>query len=261
MFGAKLNYETQFFADGYELSGIESVDLSYQNNANISKPLGTQKGVSFVTSPVDQKMVLSRYLIYDDPILDYTGDLNMSGSIYYDGQSYGFNSGYLSDYSINCAVGAVPKVSANFIVLDEMKSGISASGSASHPDIYIPSQGSISITADHVSSNRVVGFDYSIKANRKLFYTIGSKNVADILFIPPLEYSASVQIEVDDAFLQSGFAFLEERENKTVSFSIKGRGGENLQTLTIPKASVSAEQFQMSSDGIAKLTINYIGYS
>jgi hypothetical protein len=261
MFNTKLNYETQFFADGYELSGIESVDLSYQNSANVAKFLGTKKGSSVVSGPVDQKLNISRYLIYNDPILDYTGNLNMSGSIHYESESYGFNSGYLSDYSVNCAVGAVPKVSANFVVLDEMRSGVSASGSASHPDIYIPSQGSISIVCDHVSSNRVVGFDYAIKANRKLFYTIGSQTISDILFLPPLEYSASVQIEVDDAFLQDAFTFLEERENKTISFTIKGRNGETLQTLSIPKASVSAEQFQAAADGVAKLTINYIGHS
>jgi hypothetical protein len=261
MFGGNFNYETRFFAGGYELSGIESVNLSYQAAQNISKFLGTSKGLNVTSGPISQKISINGNLIYDDPLLAYTGDSNMSGSIHYNGIDYGFQSGYLSDYSLNCAVGTVPKVSTNFEIMDEMKTGVSTSGEAVHPPIYIPSQGSISVTCDNSTTNRVIGFDYSIKASRKVFYTLGSTSCVGIISIPPLEYSASVQIDVDDAFLENSHNFLKERENKTISFSIRGRGGENLQSLTIPKASLVGEQLEASSDGSVKLTLNYIGHS
>lgn len=261
MFGARSNDENRFFIDGYELSGVETIDLSYQNAYQINKPLGTSQGITSINGPIQQKLSLSRYLIYDDPILDYTGATNFSGSVIYNGVYYGFNSGYLADYSVNCAVGAVPKVSANFEVMDEMRSGVSASGSVSHPDLYIPSQGSISLVCDHISTNRVVGFDYAIKANRKVFYSIGSSVPKDIAFLPPLEYTASVQIDVDDAFLKDAHDFLDSREDKTVSFTINGRNGNLIQTLTIPKASIASEQLNVAADGITRLTISYIGHS
>ena len=261
MFGGKLNHEAQFFVDGYELSGIESIDITTQNSNSIGKPLGSSKGVLFSNGPVQQKLAVSRYLIYDDPIFNYTGDSSISGSIEYEGSSYGFNSGYLSSYSVNCAVGAIPKVNANFDVYDEMRSGVSASGSAVHPDIYIPSQGSISVTCDNSTTNRVVGFDYAVNSQRAVYYTLGQKEASSVVFIPPLEYSASVQIQVDDAFLSSGFNFIDSREDKTVSFTINGRNGSAIQTLTIPKASIVAEQLRSSADGSMELTINYIGHS
>ena len=50
MFGSTLNYESHFFISGQdgspaatELSGISSVDIGYQNAANITDLLGYQK--------------------------------------------------------------------------------------------------------------------------------------------------------------------------------------------------------------------------
>ena len=38
MFGTKLNYDTLLFLDGQEVSGINSVDISYSNSTNVVKP-------------------------------------------------------------------------------------------------------------------------------------------------------------------------------------------------------------------------------
>ncbi len=61
--------------------------------------------------------------------------------------------------------------------------------------------------------------------------------------------------------LQSGFNFLTGRENNTLSFTINGRDGDSLQSLTVPKASLVGEQLNASADGALKLTLNYIGHS
>ena len=84
----------------------------------------------------------------------------------------------------------------------------------------------------------------------------------EVKHVNPIEYNASVQIDVDDIFLASGFSFFEEgRSDKTLSFSVKGRDGTNLQTLSIPKASLVSEQINASADGSVRLTLNYIGHS
>ena len=260
MFDARLNGEVRIFISGQELSGIDNASISYSNSSNIIKPLGSTKGLTVNGGPTDQKVSFSRYLIYNDPIISYTGDVNMSGSIHYNGESYGFESGYLNNYSVNCAVGSVPKVSAQFDIVDELRSGQSASGSVSHPTIDIPSQGSISITCDNASSNRVIGFDYSVTSLRKKHFTIGGKSSSAIEFIAPLEYAAQVQVDVDDAFLESGYNFLDNRENKTVSFTIEGRTGAAIQTLSIPNASLVNESLNVSANGSLKLNLNYIGH-
>jgi hypothetical protein len=270
MYGTTLNYESHFFISGQngsvaarELSGIESLEIGYQNSSEISKPLGYKRGVTTINGPTAQTVSFSRYLIYDDPLLDFTGDgETMKGSFNYDNNaSYGFESGYLSSYSVNCAVGSVPKVNANFVVYDEMRSGVSASGTTSTA-IYVPSQGSITATCDNSTTNRVVGFDYSLTVSKVPYYTIGSEVPVEVKHINPIEYSASVQLEVDDTFLESGYSFLGSGKNdRTVSFSINGRNGDVLQSLAIPNACLVSEQLSSSADGVVGLTLNYMGHS
>jgi hypothetical protein len=261
MFGGKLNHESEFYISGLKLSGIESVDISYAQQNGVIKPIGFSKGLSIVNGEPQKSLSLTRNLLYQDPILNYTGDLAMDGSINYGEYCYGFKKGYLTEYMVNCAIGAIPRVSVNAVILDELTRSSNSIGNITHPNIHIPNQGSISMRCDNSTTNRVIGFDYSIKCNRKAFFTIGSELPQEVLLIPPLEYSASVQIEIDDAFLQDSDNYLSNRENKTVSFSVSGRNNQSIQNLTIPKASLISEQINASSDGLLRLTLNYIGHS
>lgn len=262
MFGSRLNDEVNVNIAGTALSGISSVDFSYSNNANVVKPLGSKKGLTTVGAATQQQISISRHLIYDDPILDYTGSSSMTGNIRYGGDVYRFSDGYLTSYSVNCAVGSVPKVNASISVFNEFESSNESSSEfgSSVSNIYIPSQGSISITCDNSTTNRVIGFDYSITASRKPHFSIGSETPVSVELVPPLEYAAQVQIEVDEAFPQSSFDFLSLRENKTVSFDINGRGGEDIQALTIPNATLVSESISASDNGSAILNLNYIGH-
>jgi len=263
MFNAKFNHESRFFAGDYEVSGIESLNLSYSAGSKIEYPLGTRKGFNSVASQNSQTLTINRNLIYEDYLLSYTGNNSIDGSIYYDGVHYGFNEGYLSSYSLNCAVGSVPRSSANIFILDEMMTGIDASDNfqvAAHPLIDIPSQGSITMSCDNSSTNRISNFDYSINLKRKPFYGICNKRHQDIRLIPPVEYTCSVQIDVDEAFLGNSWAFFDERENKNVNLNVKGRGGTDLQSVNIPNASLVGESLDVSADGALKLSLNYQGH-
>lgn len=261
MFDTKLNYETRFFAAGQELSGIESVTIGYGQQPNIIKPLGSSQGATVVNGETQKTLSISRNLIYNDPLLAYTGNLVLDASINYENSSYGFKSGYMNSYMVNCAIGSVPKVTTNFIIYDDLVEGANSFGNNTHPPISIPHQGTISIQCDNSTSNRVVGFDYSIKNSFKPLYTIGSKLPSRVEFLPPVEIGASIQIEVDDAFLENSSNFLTLRQNKSVYIVVNGRDNSTIQTLLIPNASLISEQLSASADGVLKLTLNYIGHS
>lgn len=263
MFGQISNYENQFYVSGQQLIGVESVEVSYSHSRNTLKPLGFSVGQTVISGPPQQTVSISQNLIHSGGLINYTGTKNISGSLNYNGNNYGFHSGYLTDYLVNCAVGSIPKITSNITVYDAMVTGTkNASGSVATPTVYIPTQGSISLTCDNSTTNRVVGFDYSVKIDRRPVYSIGSVLPTEIVTMPVLEYSANVQIDVDDAFLSNSTGFLSGRQNKTVSFTIKSRdNSQTLQTLTIPKASLVSESLSSSADGGVKLTLNYIGHS
>lgn len=261
MFGLVNNYENSFFIDDQQILGIESIDINYSNSASINKILGSKKGLTTIGGVTQQKVSITRNLIYNDNILSYTGSNNIVGGITYQDKSYRFNSGYLDEYMVSCAVGSIPKITTNIVVVDEMKTGAMFTSSNLTPTILIPNQGSILATCDNSTTNRVVGFDYAVKTYRKAVYTIGSLFPSEVVSLPILEYSASIQIDVDDAFLQSGLSFFRNRQNKQVSFIINGRDGSSIQSFTIPNASLTNESLSSSADGGVKLTINYIGHS
>lgn len=262
MFGHLNNYENRFSINDQEILGIDSVDLSYSNSANNSKILGRESSFTTVNGATSAQLSISRNLIYVDPILEYTSSTPINGKIKYNNIAYGFLNGYLTEYMVNCAIGSIPKVSSNFIIFDEIKNQVLPEYTKKSPPIYIPNQGSISLSCDNSTTNRVVGFDYAIKISRKPIYIIGSKEPSEVVTFKNIEYSASVQIDVDDAFLQNSFNFLSNRENKTVSFSIKDRTLINIiQELIIPNASLIGESLSSSADGGVKLTLNYIGHS
>jgi len=262
MFGSRLNDEVAVNIASYHISGISSVDLSYSNSANTIKPLGSSRGLTTVGGATQQKLSIARHLIYGDPILSYTGLGAMAGQIVYGGNAYGFSSGFLDSYSVNCAVGSVPKVNASISIFDEMDSSNETIEDLSSNEltIRIPSQGSISATCKGSTTNRIIGFDYAIKMNRKPHFSIGSKTPVSVELIPPIEYTAQVQIEVDETLPDNSFTFLSGREGDTVSFDIDGRDGTNLNALTIPNATVVSESISASDNGSAILNINYIGH-
>jgi hypothetical protein len=262
MFGSRLNDEVAVNISDYHISGISSVDLSYSNSANTVKALGSSRGLTTVGGATQQKLSIARHLIYIDPILHYTGLGAMGGQIVYGGNAYGFSSGFLDSYSVNCAVGSVPKVNASISIFDEMDSSNETIEDLSSNEltIRIPSQGSISATCKGSTTDRIIGFDYAIKMNRKPHFSIGSKTPVSVELIPPIEYTAQVQIEVDETIPDNSFSFLSTREGDTVSFDIDGRDGINLQALTIPNATVVSESISASDNGSAILNINYIGH-
>lgn len=262
MFGQVTNSENKFFISGREILGVQNIDLSYAHSYSASRFVGIGSAHTLVSSPAQQNLSISRYLIYQDPILNYTGDSSVSGSINYNGKAYGFSSGFLTEYGVNCAVGSVPTVNSAFSLYGDLETGINASGSVLPNDVYIPNQGSISLTCDNSSTNRVVGFDYAVKIPRNPIYKIGSRFPTEVITSLGLEFTASVQIDVDDAFMENSKNFLLQRENKTVSFIIRSRDGQVvLQSFAIPNASLIGETLSSSADGGLKLTLNYAGQS
>ena len=271
MFGAKLNDESALWIDGYQMTGVSVVDTSYSHSSSTANPLGYSAGVTISNADSAKTISITRDLLltkrttlgaWEDFLLQYTGlDKIMAASINYENGPYGFKSGYMTEYMLNFAIGSIPKVTTNFTVFDSIRSGNNSSGSSSFKNHLLPYQSACQITCDNATSNRVVGFDYSVKINRKPIYTIGSSFAAEVESIPPLEYSASIQIEIDDAFLQNSQNFLTDKENKNVTLSIDSDTiGVPAITFNVPKASLVSEQLSASADGLLKLTLNYVGH-
>lgn len=265
MFDQVYNYENKIFFNDNEFVGLDSADFSYSHSQKTIKALGFSVGQTVVSGPVQQKISLSYPLIQGSPFYSalIQGIPIGSGSINYNGSSYGFKSGYVENYSVNCAVGSIPRESSSISVFNQMERGINASGALPLSTIKgFPSQGTISVTCDNSTTNRVVGFDLSIKASVNPVNSVNFKQATSVAVSPILEYAATIQIDVDDAFLQNSFDFFNELEEKTINLTIQGRqDGTLFNSWDIPKATLVGESLSSSADGGVKLTLNYVGHT
>ena len=71
------------------------------------------------------------------------------------------------------------------------------------------------------------------------------------------------RIDVDDAFMESGYNFLDTgKESRTVIFQVKSRDGSDLLWgSAVPNACLVGENLTASADGSLTLQLDYMGHS
>jgi len=266
MFGAKLGHESKMYVGGFELPGIESFNFSSQNSASLVKPLGTRKGFTSVSGPMKKTMSITRSLLYKDPVLHRcTGyGRTLAASVVDESENnyYGFKSGYLSSYAVNCSVGAVPRVTTSFVIADDIESGVnSGEGFGSLENrISVPNQSSLSVSCPDFNDLRIIGFDYSLNRKNKAFYTVGQTSISKMETISPIEYTATIQLELDESYGLDLNNFFSTRQDKQLDFFIKGRDNRLIQKMPIPNATLVSQNLSHSANGLMKLNLSYNGH-
>lgn len=261
------NYEQQFYLSGILLSGVTSLNGGYSIQENPINIIG--KGYTF---PVEQgplvgNFSISKYYIGQDPLLQYTGDNPISGSINFVNssigktQSFGFNSGYLTEYSLSAGIGRIPEASASIVVHGDIGSGISASGNNAHPKIQIPNQGSISLDASGYQTNRITDFSYSIRIDRSPVYKIGSPFPVQVDRAFPISQEASFNLEVHDFEITKIQEYLISPKQQNLTFNLKNPiDSSSIESFTIKKARLLSQSISSSSEDVLSVDLRYVGY-
>jgi len=257
-----LNYGQSFVLNGYALSGISSVNLETDFGVGVIQTLGRKNFGHSKTNPSVGKVDFSRSLVYADPVLNFTGESCFSGKFSYGNNSYKFESGYLNNYSVSCAVGQVPSVSCGFSVYGEMKSGAIFSANETHPSIFVPSPKSIQITNDYGDSNRIKSFDYSLEIPRRARYSVGAN-----LFPDFVESVGSISVSASATFDVGGFSaldlnnFVRYISAPNFTINIKNRDlSQTLMTLPVSNSQIVSQQIEGTVDAPLSVTLNYRGY-
>lgn len=261
------NYEQQFYLSGILLSGVTNLNGGYSIQENPINIIG--KGYTYPVSqgPLVGNFEISKYYIGEDPLLYYTGDSAISGSINFinasigETKSFGFNSGYLTEYSLSAGVGRIPECSASVVVFGDIGSGINASGSAPHPNIQIPNQGSISLNASGYATNRITDFSYSMRIDRSPIYKIGSPFPVQVDRSFPISQEASFTLEVHDFEISRIQEYLISPKQQNLTFNLKNPiNSDDIETFTINKARLLSQSISSSSEDVLSVDLRYIGY-
>ena len=258
---AVLNYEQQFYLSGILLSGVTDINGGYSINESPINIIGKGYCRPVRQGPLVGEFNISKYYIGEDPFLNYTGDHPVSGSINFHDKHFGFEDGYLTEYSINAGIGQIPTASATIAVYGDMGSGINASGNSEHPIIQIPNQGSISVNCNGYETNRVTDFSYNFRINRNPIYKIGSPFPVQVDRQFPIQQEASFSIDVSDYEVRKLKEYLISPNEHDLTISLDNPiSSTEIQSFTIKNARLLSHSIQSSSSDLMTVNLTYNGY-
>lgn len=255
------NYEQQFYIEGILLSGVTSIDGGYSISESPINIIGKGYVYPVRQGPLVGNFNIQKYYIGEDILLNYTGDHPISGSINYDNKSFGFESGFLTEYSFSASLGSIPQVRASIDVYGDIGSGINASGDELHPAIEIPNQGSITLDVEGYQTNRITDISYNLRIDRNPLYKIGSVFPVQVDRAFPIVQEISVSVEVDDYELRKIQDYLLSPEQQDINLSFKNPIDQNqIQNFNIQNARLISSSLSSSSEDIMTVDLSYMGY-
>ena len=256
-----LNYDQTFVLNGQQLSGVSSLVFDYNFGVGKIETLGAKNFGFTKVSPPEGSVSFNRSLIYNDPLLNYTGDSACSGHFQQNGVTNLFTSGYLTRYSVSCGVGQIPAVSSEIRVFGEMKSGVGGQ-IAAHPDVFIPSPKSIEVSNVYGNSNKVKDFSYSLEIPREPKYSVGANLYPDaVVRNGAIQISASISFDVRGFSPLDVHSFAKEVSAPSFSVNIKDRTlSTTLMSLSVHNAQIISQTLDSNTDSPLTLNLSYEGY-
>jgi len=212
---ASPSYEQIFYLDGTGVSGIRNVSAGYSVGQKQVRALGAGFIREVIAEPLQGELSMTRDLLYQDPVLGLTGEAPVSGTLLYDVEMngaekvYGFNTGYLTSYSINCDVQDVPTIETTFAVFGQLGSGerereLDYSGTAPLQNLGFVNHEAVFLTFNGSGTNRAVSVSQDYNINRIPIYSLDQKT-SETLYAPsevlteyPIEITTNLTVEMDD---------------------------------------------------------------
>jgi len=231
MKGAITNYENTFYLGGTALSGVLSVDGSYNIDYKPINVIGQGFTKQVVASIPTAQLSLSRYLVNNDPVLDLTGQqrnfsaVPINGGLYYKNKYFAFENGYLNSIGISCSVGEIPQIQSSFDVYGNIGPNFNPSGNNYAGSVFVPQVKNITIACRNSSTNRVKDFNIDFNNKNLAIYALRANDSnlpVEVNQVGPIEVTTSFTLDVDDYETKQLFDDLSS--NGTTNFTIRVSG-------------------------------------
>jgi hypothetical protein len=200
MYGRTTYKDNKLFLNNQEISGVIGFEGSMEIPLNYVNVLGGYHGTVEKDGQDSKSVTITKYLTPNDPIRNFTGEAFCNGLLIYNNKNYSFNSGYLTNYSINCSAGEISTVVANFDVYGLIGGQILPNfvSNSQIDSLPVSHFGNIHITTEEGSTNRIVGFTLSIASNRLPMFLLGSQYPKEVHLNKPVEINLELEVEIDD---------------------------------------------------------------
>jgi len=189
-----------FYLNNSIISGVQGVNISYNNNVDSSLAVNDSNSNYFVSNPIVANLDIDYLLSQKDRFINFiTGDL-FEGKVEYGNKFLTFSSGYLTNYSLNYRLGEYPIVNTKNIIFGEL-------GNTSGVFSYIPNRLNnftlgdscyAEISLNEVNSNRLESFSIEIEVPREPVYTIGNYLPDNVIIKYPIYINMDLNFSMSE---------------------------------------------------------------
>lgn len=251
-------------ASGWKvLNSITNASFAYdapQANLNI---LGRPTDKMIMDGPVNTSLSFTKNITSDDEIMSYTGVKGLRFHMASDYSSTTSTSGIsvtgaISTISVSATIGEVPSMSVDALLYSDDFYSIETVtvGSAESENVYIPSTGIQLNVGGQNGSNAIAGANFSANFNWRKEGRINdsvSSGRFSMELARPIEYTASVEIVVDD-YRMDAFAFSNPKTWELKIYSDTAL----IETFTMENAELIGESLSLT-DGLPTVSLQYKG--
>lgn len=248
-------------------------------------------GMAVLNAPLEGEFSISSALVSEDFLLNYTGDNPFTGSINHGNKYFGFYNGYITNHSVTCSIGEIPKTSTSIKVFGDIggspeffqvqesdslflqqdgfrmatedsvgEQNYNASGNNPFPAIRVPNQGSIIVECTGASTDRVTSFSHSIDMPLSAIYTVGSSVAAQVDVVWPFTTTTSFTLDIDKYNYQRLRAYLRAPTVQDIAVKINDCFGQPIQNYPVKNARLISEQMSANAQGRLTVNLQYKSY-
>lgn len=252
-----------FYLNNSIISGIQNLDISYENNIQPSLAITDSNLNYFVSSPVTANLNLSYILSSNDRFISYTGSNYFSGKIEYGTKYFTFSSGYITNYSLNYRLGEYPLINIASLVLGELAN---TTGTFSYqPQIlnnFNPADNCyIDIDLDNANLDRLEAFSININIPREPVYTIGNYLPDNVIIKYPISINLNFQFSMSNYNQEKITNIFTGIIDKNLNLSFKKYNtDEKILTFNMSNLINSDTQLSYNIKDDAKLSMNFQTY-
>ena len=225
------NYENTLFFNGAALSGVLSVDGSYNVDYKPINVIGKGFTKQIIASVPTANLSITRYLTNNDPAFLLTGDgpgykaRVVNGGLYYLNKYFAFENGYLNSLGISCSVGEIPQIQTSFNVYGNIGPNFNPSGNNYGGGVFVPQVKNIILNCRNSSTNRITSFNIDYNTPKNSIYGLSQNNSQlpiEVHSVFPIEITSSFTLEIDDYQTKQAFADLTSAGTTNFSIAISG---------------------------------------
>ena len=250
------NYENSLYISGVKIFGVNDVNFGYSLPIEHINVIGNNKFTTFTNNPPQSSLSVQKYFSLPDFFLNFTGAGQISGGLFYNDKNFTFNRAYMNNYSVSCAVGNFPSLSADFTIFGDVGKNV-----AERDYVYETGQlkiirpRDIAIECDGTGTNRVEAFTYSIESPSQAFYSPTGSFPIDVVTLRPFKATAQFTIGIDDYESKKVFDYIIDSNKKNINIVLGSVTGFYMQNMEL-----ISETINSSATDELSLTLTYQGF-